>query len=260
MNRIFPYLLLCLIWSQPDVMAGQVLAHLDSAAKWAETITPDDLSRHLYILAADSMEGRETTKLGQRKAADYIAGHFETMGLEPVNGSYFQDVPLRVSKLLGGVVSVRGEKLLFKDDFVPYPGIEVKDLSAEAVFVGFGIQEGDWDDYAEVDVKDKVVIMMSGEPGDEENGFELTADGSPSRWSKDRNAKRELADSLGAAGILLVTPDFETMRSRLVPWLSRERMKLDVDREGEGTDLPTLLVGEEVLLRLTGWKLSLIHI
>lgn len=254
MNRIFPYLLLCLIWSQPDVMAGQVLAHLDSAAKWAETITPDDLSRHLYILAADSMEGRETTKLGQRKAADYIAGHFETMGLEPVNGSYFQDVPLRVSKLLGGVVSVRGEKLLFKDDFVPYPGIEVKDLSAEAVFVGFGIQEGDWDDYAEVDVKDKVVIMMSGEPGDEENGFELTEDGSPSRWSKDRNAKRELADSLGASGILLVTPDFETMRSRLVPWLSRERMKLDVDREGEGTDLPTLLVGEEVLLRLTDWK------
>ena len=114
MNRFFPTLLLAFILAQPAFIAGQVLAHLDSAAAWAETITPDDLSRHLYILAADSMEGRETTKPGQQKAADYIAGHFEALGLEPLNGSYFQDVPLRVSKLLGGVVSVRGEKLLFK--------------------------------------------------------------------------------------------------------------------------------------------------
>ena len=40
----------------------------------------------------------------------------------------------------------------------------------------------------------------------------------------------------------------------MVPWLSRERMRLDVDRKGEGTDLPTLLVSEDVLLRVTGWK------
>lgn len=247
----FSLVLCCLL---PIAVAGQVLQHMDAAGTWAETITPEDLATHLYILASDSMEGRETTKPGQRKAADYIATQFESMGLEPVNGSYFQDVPMRVSKLLGGVVSVRDEKLLFKEDFVPYPGIEVKDLTAEAVFVGYGIQEGEWDDYAGLDVRGKVVVMMSGEPGDEKNGFELTADGSPSRWSKERNAKRELADSLGAEGVIVVTPDFGTMRSRMVPWLSRERMRLDVDREGEGTDLPTLLTSEEVLLRMTGWK------
>ena len=236
------------------LLPAQTLFHTDSAQQWASTITSEDLSELLYILAADSMEGRETAKPGQRKAASFLASQFEELGLQPVNGSYFQTVPLTVTQLKGGLLTLGTEKLVFKDDFVPYPGIEVVDIVAEAVFVGYGIQDGLWDDYAGLDVSGKTVVMMSGEPGSAEKGFELTGTDSPSKWSQDPSAKRMLADSLGAVATVLVTPEFATLKSRLVPWLSRERMRLDVEREGEGTDLPTLLVSEDVLLRSTGWK------
>lgn len=243
--------LCCLV---PRALEAQVLQHLDSADQWAQTITAEELSDHLYILAADSMEGRETGKEGQRKAAAYVAAQFQARGLEPVQGSYFQEVPLKVSQLKGGVLSVGETRLLFKDDFVPYPGIEVSDVTGSAVFVGYGIQEGDWNDYDGVDVHGKVVVMMAGEPGDKEKGFVLSGTEEPSRWSQDPSVKRELADSLGAVAIVLATPDFATLRSRLVPWLSRDRMRLDVEREGAGTDVPTLLIAESSLLGFGSWK------
>ena len=233
---------------------GQTLVYTDSGLTWANTITAEDLSDHLYVLAADSMEGRETGKEGQRKAAAYIASHFEAAGLEPVQGSYFQDVPLKVSQLKGGILTWGGSKLLFKNDWVPYPGIEASNVEGDVVFAGYGIQDEGWDDYAGLDVRGRMVVMLAGEPGDEERGFELTGTDRPSRWSQDRNAKRELADSLGASAVLVVTEEYDVLKSRLVPWLSRERMRLDVDREGEGTDLPTLLISQEALLAVSGWK------
>ena len=233
---------------------GQTLVHVESGLDWAATITAEDLSEHLYILAADSMEGRETGKEGQRRAAAYIAAQFESAGLEPVQGSYFQDVPLKVTQLKGGILTWNGEKLLFKNDWVPYPGIEASDVSGEVVFAGYGIQDEGWNDYADLDVRGRMVVVLSGEPGSAEKGYELTGTSEPSRWSSDRNAKRELADSLGASAVIVVTEEYEVLKSRLVPWLSRERMRLDVDRKGEGTDLPTLLVSPESLLRVSGWK------
>lgn len=251
MNRflftIAPLLLTSVMW-------GQTLMHTDSGQTWANTITAEDLSDHLYVLAADSMEGRETGKEGQRKAAAYIAAHFEASGLEPVQGSYFQDVPLKVSQLKGGILTWGDAKLLFKNDWVPYPGIEASDVEGDVVFVGYGIQDEGWDDYADLDVQGRMVVMLAGEPGDEEKGYDLTGTSQPSRWSQDRNAKRELADSLGASAVLIVTEEYEVLKSRLVPWLSRERMRLDVDRQGEGTDLPTLLLSPEALLQVSGWK------
>ena len=235
-------------------LQAQTLQHCDSGLTWAETITAEDLSEHLYVLAADSMEGRETGKEGQRKAAAYIADHFEASGLEPVQGSYFQEVPLKVTQLKGGILTWGESKLLFKNDWVPYPGIEASDVEGDIVFVGYGIQDEGWDDYAGLDVQGRMVVMLSGEPGNADKGYDLTGTSTPSRWSADRNAKRELADSLGASVVLVVTEEYDVLKSRLVPWLSRERMRLDVDREGEGTDLPTLLVASDALLSASGWK------
>ncbi len=147
---------------------AQTLRHTEFGVPWSQTITPEDLSNHLHILAADSMEGRETGKRGQRMAADYIAQHFETVGLLPVEGSYLQEVPLKVSQLKGGVLTIENQQFLYKKDWVPYPGIEVSDIEGPVVFAGYGIQDKDagWDDYAGLNVQDKVVIFLAGEPGD----------------------------------------------------------------------------------------------
>ena len=64
------------------MLSAQTLLHTEQGVVWSESITPEDLSNHLHILAADSMEGRETGKPGQQKAAVYIADHFKTIGPE----------------------------------------------------------------------------------------------------------------------------------------------------------------------------------
>ena len=171
MTRIISLFTVAMCLGFGPLLNAQTLFHTDSAQEWASTITADELSGLLHILAADSMEGRETGKLGQRKAAAFLAGQFEEMGLQPVNGSYFQPVPLTVTQLKGGLLTLGSEKLIFKNDFVPYPGIQVADIVAEAVFVGYGIQEGAWNDYAGLDVSGKTVVMLSGEPGSAENGY-----------------------------------------------------------------------------------------
>ena len=110
--------------------------------------------------------------------------------------------------------------------------------------------EAGWDDYAGLDVQDRVDIL-AGEPGSEKKDM---ANGTkePS-WSSMRNAKREIADSLGAAAIIVVTEEYETLKSRFVPWLSRERMRLDVEREVRER-CAHLVDGPEALLTMTGWK------
>ncbi|MCE2848264.1 MAG: M28 family peptidase [Chitinophagaceae bacterium] len=63
--------------------------------QFAATITTEDLSKHLYIIAGKEMEGRETATEGQRKAATYIENHFKSLGLKPANnGSYQQSYPV----------------------------------------------------------------------------------------------------------------------------------------------------------------------
>ena len=65
--------------------------------KYAETIIEADLKKHLYILASDSMEGRETGKPGQKKAAEYIANHFKEIGIPPYkSNTYYQKMVVQI--------------------------------------------------------------------------------------------------------------------------------------------------------------------
>jgi len=67
--------------------------------KYAETIIEADLKKHLYILASDSMEGRETGKPGQKKAAEYIANHFKEIGIPPYkSNTYYQKFKIKNRK------------------------------------------------------------------------------------------------------------------------------------------------------------------
>jgi hypothetical protein len=67
--------------------------------KYAETITILDLKKHLSILASDSLEGRETGKRGQKKAATYIKNHFKKIGIPPYKGAkYYQKFKVKTKR------------------------------------------------------------------------------------------------------------------------------------------------------------------
>ncbi len=126
--------------------------------KYASHVNAEQLKDNLTILASDALEGRYTGSRGQKMAAAFIANYFEENGLEPpVNGSYFQPVPLYSIKQ-GDVYLVAGTNRFenFKDLFYVGDGETGAEIKAELVYAGKG---GDAD-LAQLDIKGKAVLLL----------------------------------------------------------------------------------------------------
>src|SRR5690606_31030693 len=63
---------------------------------YANTISAQDLKKHLYIYAGDAMEGRMTGSKGQKMASEYIRDFYKSEGIAaaPGTNNYFQDIPV----------------------------------------------------------------------------------------------------------------------------------------------------------------------
>src|SRR5437867_1448507 len=139
-----------------------------------EAITPDGLLAHIKVLASDEFEGRAPGTKGEELSVKYITDQFKKIGLKPGNpdGTYTQEVPLAGIKGEPKMSFAIGDKiteLKYPDDFVassarllPEIGVDNSDV----VFVGYGIvaPEHGWDDYKNVDVRGKTLLMLIGDP------------------------------------------------------------------------------------------------
>jgi hypothetical protein len=175
------------------------------------------LGSHIQTLADDRMEGRGTGTPGYRLAADYVAAQFESAGLEPAGagGGFLQPVPLREGRLVragSGVWLIRGGKvreLAFERDFVMRADLSrpESEVTAPLVFAGYGITapELDHDDYAGLDVRGAIVVLLSGAPP----AFPVNQ----RAWYSHSRVKNENAVGRGAVGILTVRTPVDEARS-----------------------------------------------
>ena len=139
-----------------------------------DVITPDALLAHIKVLASDEFEGRAPGSKGEDLSVKYITDQFKKIGLKPGNpdGTYTQEVPLAgiISEpRMSFVIGDRTMDLKFPDDFVASSARlqpEIKIDKSDLVFVGYGIvaPEYGWDDYKNVDVKGKTLLMLIGDP------------------------------------------------------------------------------------------------
>jgi Zn-dependent M28 family amino/carboxypeptidase len=139
-----------------------------------ETITPDGLLAHIKVLASDEFEGRAPGTKGEELSVKYISDQFKKIGLKPGNpdGTYTQEVPLAGIKSEPRMSFTIGDKtidLKYPDDFVASSArlqLEIKVDKSDVVFVGYGIvaPEYGWDDYKDVDVRGKTLLMLIGDP------------------------------------------------------------------------------------------------
>jgi len=104
------------------------------------SIKAGDLARHLHVIASDSMEGRETSMPGQKRAARYIADHFKLLGLKPVgdNGTFFQhfDVILTAVDPAGSFLTIDNTKHAWGDEYFTTSQVE-STFTSNAVFLGY---------------------------------------------------------------------------------------------------------------------------
>jgi len=171
--------------------------------KITNSITPDDLKKHLYIIAGPEMEGRNTPSPGLEKAADYIEAHFKSLGLKPGNGdSYRQYYPLYRDSVIGSSFKVNGSSFTIMDDYMPGNNYAAEIPFSEIVFAGYGIVDEKNDAYKDLDVRGKAVVILDGAPADyksTQQGFQNPAG---------TNRKITEASKKGAAAIFIVTKNF----------------------------------------------------
>ncbi len=174
-------------------------------------IDPERIAAHVRFLSHDLLEGRGVGGRAEGLTTEYLAAQLALAGAEPgaVDGTYFQRVPLvEIKAQPSSRVAVAGRDLRHLDEYVGnnerQTGREV--IDAELVYVGHGIvaPEFGWDDYKDVDVSGKVVLLFTNEPPSDDplffGGKGLTYYG---RWT----FKYEEAVRQGAVGALIVHTD-----------------------------------------------------
>jgi len=180
----------------------------------AASIDPENIRAHVRFLSLDLLEGRGPGKRGAELAAEYIATQFALAGLEPAGekGTFFQKVPLFAvhtieDKTKFSLVPKTGQpiNLAYSTEIVSkdQTGHDTADIDAPIVFVGYGIHapEYNWDDYAGVDVKGKIALVIVNEPpSDDEKFFKGKALTYYGRWTY----KYEEAARRGAIGVLII--------------------------------------------------------
>ena len=171
---------------------------------------------YVKILAADNMEGRETGSEGLRKAEAYIVEQLKSIGLQPagVNG-FYQPVKLvsrQIDESGSSLALVRNgkpEPLTLGQDAMFSTRVDLApEVNAPLVFAGYGLHvpEKDYDDFAGLDLKGKVAVIISGSPAD-----------MPSALASHYQSTSERARALRAAGAigLISIPNPAAMD---IPW------------------------------------------
>jgi hypothetical protein len=161
----------------------------------------------IKYLASPELKGRATPSPELEKAANYIAGKFKSFGLKPPDGkSYEQAYTVHAAAKLGPnnhlSFEQSGKKTALKlaSDYSPFQFSSKGDVKAPVVFAGYGITDKNrnYDDYAGIDVRDKVVLILRHEPKETKDISE-----NATFALKAANAKAH-----GAKGVILVNDVF----------------------------------------------------
>ncbi|MBU1540641.1 MAG: M28 family peptidase [Alphaproteobacteria bacterium] len=205
--------------SRLTLFASVALLALSAGGALAQQAEGPRLNEHVRVLASDEFEGRGVATPGEQLTVDYLVGQFQALGLEPggPDGSWVQTAQLGRTRQAGpATITVtangetraleRGPQLLVSSDR-PVDRITVTD--AEMVFAGYGVDapERNWDDFKDVDVRGKILLVIVNDPdfaapeghpvADRFDGNAMTFYG---RWTY----KFQEAAERGAAGVLVI--------------------------------------------------------
>ena len=192
-------------------LVGALVGWSQLASGAGAVIDPNLYLNDIKYLASKELKGRLTGSPELEKAAGFIATQFREFGLQPVHGkSYYQPFEAVTAARLGSAnrlrVTVAGHtvSLRLTQDFTPLFFSSAGKISSGVVFAGYGITAADlhYDDYAGLDVKGKLVLILRHEPQEADehsvfDGKQLT--GHALFSSKASNAKMH-----GAAGVILI--------------------------------------------------------
>lgn len=178
-----------------------------------QNISEDRIEAIVKEIGSDYYQGRKPFTIGEERTIEYLINLYKEIGIEPINGSFLQEVPMvEVDGKVSDKMILKSNsdeiKLNFENEFVAWSKQLKEEIILEKVpviFAGYGIvaPEYGWNDYEGIDVKDKIVVVMVNDPGfdtgnpDLFKGNEMTYYG---RWTY----KYEEAARQGASGCIII--------------------------------------------------------
>ena len=190
MKRVFLLFLIPLMFSCQPRFEGE--------------ISVEEIEGHIAFLASEELKGRYPGTPEDQKLSEYIAAEFRNAGLNLYEKSGIQtfDIVTELELGPGNSFLLDGSELSPGSDFTPFSFSNSGSVKAEVVFAGYGFQIDDeeigWNDYQNVDVKGKWVLLFRGVPGAQEASSPYV------NYSEDRG-KALLASDVGAAGVIFVS-------------------------------------------------------
>ena len=201
---------------------------------YAKSITSEDLRAHLSLLASDEYEGRETGKKGQKMAAEYISKVFNSLNIpEQAGGGYFQRYPVLESTIGKMEMKVNNTSYKFLEDYYLVQDFNSQKLSNNKIlFAGFGISDSVYNDLEKINIKDKIVMVIKGEPKSKKGIYQLSRTVNPSEnYQKSEKYKIEKLATLKPKVILIVNPEFDQTVKNYKKWIMEPKMDLEKDLE-----------------------------
>ncbi len=201
------------------VVFSQVSFAQTDPTKYAEIISEANLQKHLTIIAGPEMEGRGTGTEGERKAAEYIISQLKSFGLSSFTSlkGYRQYFPLN-REISVTELFIDGKKAKYGVDYIipAKSNISTKLKTKKLVFAGYGIEDAKYNDYSNIDVRGKTVVMFLGEPKDG-NNYIITGTNKGSEWTTTGiSSKLKLAKKKGASNVLFISPQQDTFPKSIV--------------------------------------------
>ncbi|PHN05631.1 peptidase M28 [Flavilitoribacter nigricans DSM 23189 = NBRC 102662] len=185
-----------------------------SPTKLAQTITAQDMKRHLSTIASTEFEGRETGTDGQKKAAEYIARYFQKLGIPAIgnDGNYFQQINFFAENWENIDLEMDGTPLRHLWDYYAMPADnesrDWKDID-EVTFLGYGIDDPAYSDYKGTDVAGKAILIYPDEPKDRKGNYLVSGTSNPSDWFENLEKKLQVAKQHGVEVVFIIDNDFK---------------------------------------------------
>jgi len=230
--------------------------------KYANEINKDSARAHLTTLASDEFEGRDTGKPGGQKAAHYIAKEFAKLHLTaPVNNSYFQPIELIESqfRVLSFIANEKAYQV-GQDFYMTGSGEETTLSANEILFIGYGISSNQYDDLKNIDIADKVVMLINeGEPVNGKGISYITGTKQLSDWSTQPNIRLQAILAKKPKLVLAISSNVLNTLENMGESINRARLVLKEDFKNPLNTIPIAYITDDIanhLLKQSGFSLS----
>ena len=217
-------------------IAGVSVSQDATTLRFGSLIEKNNIQNHLNVLASDSLEGRETGRAGQKKAAAFIADHFSSLGLAPIShGKYFQHHPITVRSNRGKNIEVHQKNFLFMKDYFFLPGFNDTLIVLDSIlFVGYGISEERYDDYNGLSVEGKAVLFFDGHPRERKINV--------SSWSHDKKKKQDIIYKKKPSVVFMIVDSIDKIIDSLIYGVQTHDLQTGL----QGPSIPTVFITHEM--------------